>query len=115
MSPVPPATSSSLKGCPSALGRIEPCHKGILPEPVHATAHQIIHHVIAICDMVKDLVDPRLLFPFSDLFEAERSGHFRDLFRALFILCRHYPRPQLDRRGGAFVILIMPDNSLSFS
>ena len=59
MSPVPPATSSTFQA--AALRRVEPGDHRILPQPVQAARHQIVHQVVAVGDAVEDVVDERLL------------------------------------------------------
>ena len=60
MSPVPPATSSSRHGRPAAR-RIERAHQRVLPQPVQAARHQVVHQVVAARDAVEHVVDQRLL------------------------------------------------------
>ena len=54
MSPVPPATSSEPHPRP---GR-QPVEHRVLPQPVDAEAHRVVHHVVARGDGGEDPVDP---------------------------------------------------------
>ncbi len=51
----------------SVLGGASLATMSVLPQPVHAAAHQIVHEVIAVGHVVEHLVDQRLL-----LFERHR-------------------------------------------
>ena len=42
--------------------RIERGHHGILPDPVQAARHHVVHDVVALGDLVEDVVDQSLLF-----------------------------------------------------
>ena len=67
MSPVPPAQSTmSSPGC-----GIEPGRRGVLPQPVHAAAHQIVHQVVAGGDAIEDAAHQAGLFGRVDVAIAE--------------------------------------------
>ena len=70
MSPVPPATSRTLKARLPPR-RIEHRHEIVLPQPVQARRHQVVHLVIALGDLGEDLVDEALLLGLADAAEAE--------------------------------------------
>src|SRR5690606_12504940 len=52
-------------------------HHRILPQPVQAARHQVVHEVVAIRDLMEHLVDEGLLLAAGDLAEAEARRHFR--------------------------------------
>src|SRR5262249_927131 len=45
----------------ATLGRVERIDHDVLPDPVQAHRHQIVHQVVSGCDAVKHVVDERLL------------------------------------------------------
>ena len=45
----------------AVLGRIDGGHQRILPGPMQAERHQVVHQVVAVRDAVKDPVDEILL------------------------------------------------------
>src|SRR5690606_37204490 len=61
-------------GAGASARRSQLGHHRILPETVHATAHQVIHQVIAVGHIVEDLVDETLLFVHGDSALAEMGS-----------------------------------------
>ena len=55
-----------------ASRRVEPGDHRVLPEPVQAARHQVVHQVVAAGDLVEHLVDERLLFAVPDLGNRRR-------------------------------------------
>ncbi len=73
MSPVPPATSRTLKsrGVPR---RRQQGDEIVLPQAVKSRRHQVVHLVIAFRNLGKDLVDEVLFLRFRHGAKAERRG-----------------------------------------
>src|SRR5690606_7574623 len=61
-------------GTAARTARVEVRHQRVLPEPVHAHAHQVVHQVIAVGDVVKNLVDQTLLVLKRDGLFTEVGG-----------------------------------------
>ena len=56
-----------------ALGRIDRGHQRVLPGPVQAARHQVVHQVVTARDALKHVVDQRLLVRKRHLARAERG------------------------------------------
>ena len=91
-SPVPPATSSTdqparfggFSQVASAARHVEDmfawpwlhlCDEAVLPQPVQAARHQVVHQVVAVGDPVEDVVDQRLLLAGAHLAVAKGGLH----------------------------------------
>jgi hypothetical protein len=59
----------------SDASTIQPRHHRVLPHTVQAGRHQVVHHVVALGDLVEHIVDQRLLLAFADLPEAVGGFH----------------------------------------
>ena len=70
MSPVPPATSSTLP----ARARVQPFDHRVLPKAVYACGHQIVHQVIFAGDGRKDLAHEAFLFGLRHVAKSETGG-----------------------------------------
>ena len=70
MSPVPPATSIRSKRR-ADFGGAEPGDEVVLPQPVQAARHQVVHQVVAAGDGGEHVVDQTLARVLRDLPEAE--------------------------------------------
>jgi hypothetical protein len=57
------------------LARIERGDQGVLPEPVQAPRHDIVHDVVAFGDLVEHVVDEVLLLALGNLAEAVGRLH----------------------------------------
>ena len=71
-SPVPPATSSSRNAAP--ISAAPSSRHIILPEPVQAARHQVVHQVVASGDGREDTVDQPLALALGHALEAEGDG-----------------------------------------
>ncbi len=54
--------------------RRQPRDQRVLPQPVHAARHQVVHQVVAAGDALEDAVDESLLLVEADLAEAEAGA-----------------------------------------
>ena len=64
----------------AAAGRAHFGDENVLPDPVQAERHQIVHQVVAVGDFMKDVVDEALFFLERNAFVAEMGFFARRIF-----------------------------------
>ena len=64
-----------------AFRRVERRDHDVLPDPVQASRHQIVHQVVTGRHAVKDVVHQRLLVPQGHVPEAEMGGLVRPIHK----------------------------------
>ena len=57
-----------------ARARVHAADEAVLPQPVHAARHGVVHQVVAGGDAGEDAADARGLFGRGDVFVAEGDG-----------------------------------------
>ena len=75
-----------------ALRRVERIDHDVLPDPVQARRHQIVHQVVAGRHAVKHVVHQRLLVPQGHVPEAKMGGLVRPIHQ-LYSTTRTIARP----------------------
>ena len=68
-----------------ATRRIERVDHQVLPDPVQADRHQIVHQVVALRHAVKHIVHQRLLVPQGDVPETKMRGLVRPIHQLFSI------------------------------